>query len=378
MRKLLASGTIFEAPFHEAKARIAFFPSLFHTSNKKVCCVFQMGPYKNAPSSELGLCISHDQGASWEQLPLEVPLHWGGIQGSPAIGTLAEREDGALLVFVTWYDRTDPDRPLFDPVTEGILHSKLLCGVSTDGGHTWKEWKEMATGDLGGCALTGPALSLSRGTIGIPFESFKLFDEHEDRHPGAWMLVSRDGGHEFSEVISVATDASGRLCFWDQRLCGIPQQEGYLGLFWTHDRVKKEDLNVHVLQKALDGAPQKNPESTSIPGQIAAPLLLDDGRLVAFVVDRQGKEATMRIWVSEDLGATWPPEYVMDVYNHLETASLTQGSKDIDFAQYWEDMGMWSFGHPTLLSLDGGVLLTAYYSGTPEHLGIRWAKVSIS
>ena len=33
-------------------------------------------------------------------------------------------------MFATWFDRSEPERPLFDPVTQGILRSKLLLAVS--------------------------------------------------------------------------------------------------------------------------------------------------------------------------------------------------------------------------------------------------------
>lgn len=66
---------------------------------------------------------------------------------------LAAREichvsNGRLLLFSTWFDRSEPDRPLFDPVTEGILHSKQLMSISGDDGHSWSAWRTRSTGDL--------------------------------------------------------------------------------------------------------------------------------------------------------------------------------------------------------------------------------------
>ncbi len=56
---------------------------------------------------------------------------------------------------------------------------------------------------------------------------------------------------------------------------------------------------------------------------------------------------------------------------------LTQGQENIDFVQYWEDMGKWSFGHPALRSLHDGRVLLAYYAGSPDCMSIQWARVRV-
>jgi len=115
---------------------------------------------------------------------------------------------------------------------------------------------------------------------------------------------------------------------------------------------------------------------TTIPGQIAAPLLLDDGRLLAFVVDR-ARPGTMKLWVSHEGGVTWPEEESLLVHAHEEQAAVTQGLENIDFKQYWEDMGKWSFGHPAIRSLGNGRALVAWYAGTPAVMSIHWARVGL-
>jgi hypothetical protein len=118
-------------------------------------------------------------------------------------------------------------------------------------------------------------------------------------------------------------------------------------------------------------------QTTPIPGQIAAPWRLDDGRLLAFVVDRS-RPGTMTLWCSPDGGATWPASDRLVVYTHDERAAITQGRENIDFKQYWEDMGKWSFGHPALRSLAAGRLLLAWYAGTPDCMSLHWARVRIN
>ena len=45
-----------------------------------------------------------------------------------------------------------------------------------------------------------------------------------------------------------------------------------------------------------------------------------------------------------------------------------------DYAEFWEDMGKWSFGHPAIRPL-GNDWLIAWYAGTPKRMSIHWARV---
>jgi len=288
-------------------------------------------------------------------------------------------EPGRILLFSTWFDRSLPDRPLFNPVTEGILRSQQLVAESTDEGSTWTSWRELPTGELTGCATTGPAIAWPDGTVAYAFESFKEYDDPRPAPHGSWLLVSRDGGRTFGSPWRVAQDPAAQTYYWDQRLCAKSEPGEFVAMFWTHDRAQRRDLNVHQLQVAMNehpgGAPQL-PAVTSLPGQIAAPLWLDDRRLLAFVVDRE-PPCTMTLWQSRDGGATWPTELALRIYEHDERAALTQGRDNVDYAQFWEDMGKWSFGHPAIRRLDERRALVAWYAGTPHEMSIHGAQVEL-
>ena len=252
--------------------------------------------------------------------------------------------------------------------------------ISSDNGDRFSPWQELPTPGLTGCALTGPVVRWADGTIGFAFESFKEFDDPSPAHHAAWLLVSRDGGRSFEEPRLVARHPQNTVYYWDQRLCTGSGEGEFAALFWTHDLEQQKDLRVHFRygnlgesqEAASDDARQ--PVSTGIPGQIAAPQQLDDGRFIAFVVDRN-RPATMKLWVSSDNGRTWPKEDSVVIYTHEERAAISQGTEDVDFDQYWEDMQKWSFGHPAARVLDGNRVLLAYYAGAPDCMSIHWARV---
>src|SRR5262249_11086861 len=141
------------------------------------------------------------------------------------------------------------------------------------------------------------------GTLGLAFESYKEFDDPRPGRHGAWLLLSRDGGQSFPDRHLVAQHPEHKVYYWDQRLVPARADGEYIALFWTHDLERKKALRVHLRWGSIhEPDDQRTPIlDTGIPGQIAAPLLLEDGRLLAFVVDR-GRPGTMRLWVSRDGG----------------------------------------------------------------------------
>jgi hypothetical protein len=374
--QLEARGLIFDASVEPPSRRIAFFTSLCPTRSGSILAGFQVGPAKQAPTSTLGLCRTRDGGQTWKEVPVRLETTIDGVPGSLAGGEMVEVQPGKLLLFATWFDRRDPAKPLFDPVTEGVLPCKQLTAVSTDEGETWSRWQVLPTPGLTGTAMTGPALQWPDGTIAYAFESYKEYDDPKPGRHGAWLLVSRDGGRSFEPPYLVAQHPEHKVYYWDQRLCIGPKPGEFIALFWTHDLEHKKDLTVHLRHATLADTDFRSTPivDTKIPGQIAAPLRLADGRLLAFVVDR-GKPSTMTLWVSPDGGATWPKQDRLVVYTHDERAVLSQGKDNIDFKQYWEDMGKWSFGHPAIRPLENGRVLLAHYAGTPTCMSLHWARV---
>ena len=368
-------GTLFEAPASDLKRQAAFFCELFRATDGTIYTVFQTGAIKHAVDSRLVIFCSTDEGATWRELPSRFSQTCQGVPISQANGMLAEQTGGTLLLFASLFDRSEPERPPFDPVTEGILNSFLVVSASSDGGETWSDWNVLETPGYTGCSLTGGSISLGNGGFGIAFESFKRFDEI-----GSWphraCLMEFDGKSLRPKTTRVlATDPAGHLCYWDQRLSPGTRNREVLDCFWTHDRASKRDLSVHFLRADLDGK-IPSPCPTGIKGQIAAPALLADGRILMLVVERESEIGTIQLHVSEDGGGSWQPGPV--IYEHSEAAQLhARAGEDIDFAAYWEDMGKWSFGHPALLDLGNGSALCLYYAGTPKRFGIRWAKVSL-
>jgi len=372
---IVNQGLIFDSSDADVSRKVTAFASLCVAGSGSIFSVSQIGPIKNAATSTLLLCRSHDRGRNWQAIDFKFETQVDGVQGSLSAGEMVEVAPGRLLLIATWFDRSDPSLPLFDAKSGGILHSKQLLAESTNDGESWNSWREIDTADLKGCALTGPILKWPDGTLGFACESFKEFDDPRPGHHAAWLIISRDQGESFGEPLLVAEHPLHEVYYWDQRLCVGSGGAGYTAMFWSHDLAEKKDLNVNLgrgrlVNDALECDPIKE---TNIPGQIAAPLWLDDGRLVAFVVERN-QTSTLTLWMSRDEGASWSEKLV--IYNHQEQAVISQGAEGVDFNEYWDDMAKWSFGHPVVRSL-GNELLLSFYAGPPDQMSLHWSRVGL-
>lgn len=376
--QLETHSLIYDAARQTFESRANAFTSIARLSCGTLIAGHQSGPTKHAPNSTLRLHRSGDCGKSWSEIPFRFSTSLEGKPGSLSSGDLLELPTGRLLLFGTWFDRSDPERPLFDAETQGLLHSRQIVAESDDRGNTWGPWRILATPGLSGCAVTGPSLIWSDGTIAHSFESYKEYDDPKPARHAAWLLISRDGGESFPELHLVAQHPEHAIYYWDQRLCIGRQPGEYFAFFWTHDLQQKTDLTVHMRHGSIaeKDAPFSKIRQTPIPGQIGAPLLLKDGRLLVFVVDRH-RPGTMTLWCSYDEGCTWPDDEKLIVHTHDERAALTQQSSDIDFNAYWDDMLKWSFGHPALVDLKDGTVLCVFYAGTPGCLSIHGARIRV-
>jgi hypothetical protein len=374
--KLEARGVICDTRKRGDSQKAASFVTLSAAESGTIFCVFQIGPVKNAATSTLLVYRSYDQGCSWQEMSFRFEPKINGASGSFSSGQIVETEPGKLLLMATWFDRSQPEQPFFDPMTEGILPTKQLMAFSTDEAETWTEWQILPIPGLQACSCTGPLLKWGDGVIGFPFENLKQFDDPKPVVPGAWCMVSKDRGRNFESPTLVARDPTNKIYFWDQRLSPGRKPGEFVGLFWTYDREKQQDLKIHCLRSSLFGDGSKaRPFPTTLTGQIASPLWLGNGRLVAFVVERSCP-GTLTLWSSNDEGISWPENLV--VYRHEESLATVSGTSASNYAQYWEEMGKWSFGHPAILPLGGETVLLAYYAGQPNRTSIHWARVNMA
>ena len=370
-------GVVFDASQAPRDRRFCAWTNLTVLSDGRLLVSFHSGSAKEAPDENVVMRLSSDEGATWKTVCAGLePLSLDGRLGSWHSGRVTELEPGWLIGAFRWLDRSVPGRPMVNPATTGTAPGAIFVMESTDDGRTWKNARRIDPGRFPAVSLMGAPLILQNGDIAVPCESWKDYDDAGYGRHHAILSISHDGAQTFDPPIVTATDPANRLFFWDNRLAVDPASGRMLGMFWTHDREEKRDVNAHVAWGAPDGQEWTSPLDAGFAGQIPTPLILPDGRVLVVYVHRH-HPPSLRAMLSSDFGKTWDAAGELVYYQKEmgQEAGMVQGKRQIE--DYYADMRVWTFGHTQAGLLPDGDVIVVYYAGDMESLSIHWVRISL-
>jgi hypothetical protein len=367
--KILKQGYILDTRTLNGLRKVCTFTSLMKHSSGKIFSSFRLGSKKDSPDGN-GVIAEFVENSDWKIIFSDFRNDFDGISGEIKVVELFERMDGNLSALLTWFDYSKGNK-LYNASTDTILPSKILLADSFDMGNTWLNYRVVDTKNLQGPTLTGPVVKIPSGFLAF-FEKYGTEDNSKISTHSACAMYSKDGIN-FEKIITVARHPMDEIYYWDQRSCYDSVNQRIITMFWTYDRKSEKDIDIHIAYGNLETLSWTKPRSTGIKGQIAAPVCLGDGRILCFYVHRH-YPGSMRIIMSEDGGQTWDVDSEIIVYHN--TAETTE--KSINYAEYWEEMNRWNFGHPCGIVLEKNIVLVAYYAGEDVNcLSARWALISV-
>ena len=372
--ELINQGIIVDAEKMEGTHRSHMMTSLYHLSSGKLMTTFRRGSDKSSVDGNCVLAESDDMGSTWKEICDGFPSVFRGRQGEVRNAELLQRPDGSLVAFLTWKNRSE-NQQLYDEETGSTAEGAILKGVSQDRGRTWSGFDAIDLGDACHSVLSGSTTKLDDAGYLVTYEKQERTEPNSPTAHTARALFSRDGV-EFDDDLLVAHDETGHLHYYDQRQDYCPDQKALVAAFWTYDKKIGQDVNIHLSWGKPEGMSWETPRDTGIRGQIADPILLPDGRLCLFYVHRH-PPCSLRLVLSEDHGMTWDTGHELTVYSK-ETAREAGMTGPASYAEFWDSMAAWTFGHPSGMALDDRNVYLIYYAGRDaRNLSVCWAKVAI-
>lgn len=357
--KIIDRGLVFDASAAPGHERCSAFTSLIRLADGKLICGFKCGPEKMCATDRMVLMRSADDGRTWSRQFDGFDTTFDGTPGSYSGGYICEAEPGRLLISLHWIDRSDPALPLSNPETAGVLPMKYLLAESRDAGRSWSAPREVSLAPHPGTNPTGAIVRLHNGQLMLSYESWKEWDAVEGKQ-SANVKLSADGGATWGEPVTMASDPTQQFYYWDNRVTVQPGTGRPLAALWTHEAPRGIDAPIHLVRGEPDGKRWSVPQPTPIRGQVAAPLFLDEHRLLLVYVHRHDPPS-MRAVLSDDAGRTWrlDEEIVLHESGQTKQAGMDRSRNE---AEYWDDMTRWTFGHPKAVRLDDGSILVAFYA----------------
>ncbi len=371
--RVLDQGYILDAEERRGRRRVCTFTSLFRLVDGAVLATYRLGAAKDSADGNCQVARSEDGGLSWEVICEGFENSLDGVPGEIRSAYLAQHDDGSLCAFLTWIDQGTSDPRMYAPETDTPKLRKLIQVESDDGGRTWSDARVLNTEPLTRPVLSGPTLGLPGKGWLLPVENYAPERKGGPSVHSAHALLTGDG-KSIDRVLTVARHPQDGLCYWDQRQALCPDGKELLSLFWTYDRKREQDADIHISRANLESLSWQTPIGTGIRGQIAAPIPLPDNRLLAFYVLRE-LHGSLRLILSPDGGETWDRNSEVVVY---QPKTGRPRGHPRDYAEVWKQMSQWTFGHPAAVILSEKVLLVSYYAGGDERcLSARWARIQI-
>jgi len=380
--QLLDEGLIYDAGAAPLQHRRAAFTGLLQATDGALYASACIASEKNGPNGNIVIFRSDDRGSTWSPINAPFPTTQDGIPGSFGSGYLFQPSqadagadaDDELVLSLIWCDRSNPDLPLANPDTGGLLPFRYYVTRSHDRGATWSELQRVDLLPNKGASGTNEIVQLKSGRWMMSYEAWRDWDETEGIQQ-AVVRYSDDRGDTWSDPVIMASDPAQETYYWDNRLAVDPKTGRVVTMYWTHRPTSGKDVDIHMQWSDDTGMHWPTPTPTGIAGQIAMPLPLPDGRLLCFYVHRHDPPS-MRVVISRDGGRTWRMDDELIVYSSGagDEAGAAGGRFD---TEYWEDMNRWTFGHPRAVLLPDGSVLLAFYAGDANRLDLRWARVGI-
>lgn len=367
--RLVDQGVVFQGTAGSRTASCCF-PSLAKHGERLVVS-WRVGSSKDSADGTIYVSHSDDRGGSWS--PPTQP--WEGDCAGSGAGELRYAPlagiDDRLWAAIMRVDRSRSGLSLFNSRTEGLLPVSTWLSRSSDGGESWDTPIDLGAGPLNvPSPLTGPIMRLPGDVLAMPFEVNKAYDDPTPwRHAAAFRL-SRDGGRTWDECQEVMSDADQRRMFWDQHHARNTSGQ-HVAAFWVYDRGAGADSSIHLARARSNGLEWSRPWDTGIRGQVAHPVLFDDGRLLLVYVDRYGERGIYGK-MSYDAGVSFAPQ-TLTLYQHphpTQSAGETCGA-------YLEDMNLWTFGRIEGVRDGDSEAALVFYAGSSTVTRICWARVAV-
>jgi hypothetical protein len=130
--------TLYENPLPQLVSRHSYFPFVQQLRDGSLLASHVLGEAFESVNQVTRLSRSTDMGKTWELLPPVYDKSGKKVPTSDYLKITA-LPDGRLILFGYEYFREDPELPIGNPKTGGLLPDRIILLRSGDGGKSWSE-----------------------------------------------------------------------------------------------------------------------------------------------------------------------------------------------------------------------------------------------
>ena len=351
--KIVETSIIYDNPLPQLRSRHSFFPSVCQCADGSLAAVYVVGEAFESVDSTSCISRSFDGGVVWtEPKPLfdksrfSVPItDYCKVTALP---------DGRLLVLGYAFLRPDPEKPIGNPETGGLLDDFVFFATSSDNGESWSEMIRISDHWGGHAEASAPVTVLQDGTWITPITGFPGWDGQMTGSMQGRALRSEDGGKRWHDD-SVCMAFSAPVTCYEQRMCQLASGT-LVCIGWNENTATGDRMENHYTFSTDGGSTWSAPRGCGILGQASSVCALGGEKLLALHAvrrdtDRPGiygciVDFSEKKWNVLEQQLLWEPNVPV--------------SRDAHMAEIFAFL---KFGQPgAVLLADGDVMMTHWYA----------------
>ena len=347
--KRLFSTIIYTNPLPQLRSRQSAFPGLCLLDDGTIIATHIIGEAFESVDSTTYVSISKDNGKSFSapckafnDAICNVPT---SDNGKPTV-----LPDGRIAILGYFFYRENPDLPLGNPKTGGLLKDDVYISFSTDGGKTFGKRNIIKTTFGNSVEASAPLTVLKDGSIATPITGFSDWNGFRNTRNCGRLLRSYDGGLTFDDSVICTAFNGDKITCYEQRMCQT-ENGTIVVISWNENIETGERLNNHVTISTDNGKTFSAPIDTGIKGQASSVIALKGDKIMTIhAIRRDTTEPGIYVSVADVSNGKWKLLSLERIWK--PSVPVT---KDMNMAEIFSFM---KFGQPNgIITNDGKFLL---------------------
>lgn len=367
--KIIEQVTVYDNPIPQLRSHQAAFPYICKVNENKLAAVYVLGEAFESADQTSFISFSEDNGKTWsEPQKMYGDIIIDGVFWS-SNAKAVKLPDGRLMAIGYAFPRSNPDLPVGNPETGGLLEDMVFITESSDEGKTWSAPREVKCPSWGPhIEASAPITVMSDGTLITPITGFPAWDGKMTAPNCGRALRSEDGGKTWNDDVVCMQFDENVLCY-EQRMCQT-QSGTLVNIAWNENATTGERLHNHFTFSEDGGKTWSKPESTGVLGQASFVMSIGGEKLFALHAVRRDTDKpgiygyvidfSEKKWNIVDSEVVWEP--------------LAPIVKDKKMAEIFAFL---KFGQPSAIMLDEKTLLCVFWQCEMGQYKIETVKVEL-
>ena len=349
----LERHVVYENPKPHVHSRHGFFPGVIQIPSGELLALFVRGEAFESPDQATWVSRSLDLGRTWH---LQGPLYDKSVDPIVTSDYLKPQllRDGRLIALGYSFQRHDPEAPIADEKTDGILPGEDIVSFSSDLGHSWSVPRVIPRSTPELLEIPSRCLQLRSGDIVATAGLFKMPDGTNPSGQFGVLWRSTDGGETWNDDVHFFETPDRSIAAYESHLCEM--QEGRLvAICWAYNIAGRTHLPNQITVSHDGGYSWSEPLDTGHSGQAANLLWLGGERLMSIHCHR-GEDPGLVVRLIDFRDDRWRVLEEKVIWGRGVGQQSREGQRFHELAKSLR------FGQASLLQLSNGEILATHWA----------------